>query len=100
MIGTRLCNANQLELHAIINSKFPRRFSIANKTRTPRATREKFEADDERANLHDKPFGRFPRLLLRIRNVDVGDFAVTSPSLVTIHAAISFAFHGVNVTHR
>lgn len=55
MTNMRLCNANQLELHPIINPKFPRRFSVVNSAdRTAGYTREKFEADDERTNLHDK----------------------------------------------
>ena len=100
MTNLRLCNANQLELHSVINSKFPRRELLHRGQRRPRqATREKFEADDERTNLHDK-HSRDSSASLSHSQRRRRRFRGNVASLVTIHAAISFTFHGVHVIHR
>ena len=58
----------------VINSKFSRRFSAA--IQTAGNSREKFEADDERVRICMINVREIPRVLFRIRNDDVGGFAV------------------------
>jgi len=99
MKNLHLCNANQLELHSIINSKFFRRFFIANNANTAGQRVRNSRRTTSARNLHDKR-SRDSSASLSHSQRRRRRFRGNITSLVTIRTAISFAFHGVHVTYQ